>query len=333
MNNRKQKLINEVTKKFGHIKDFTTDLTVYCESFGDSLHYFPEENLEKMLTVEPKDTFKELYDAFGKCGALHFTPYIEDTDAKLPILCIKWNRHMHMSSSQYFQVSSTPNGRGDNGHSSYPMYYFTINNAWSDNVLRNSVVSSMIWWASIIDASYHYEGVRELLKDNVQVLEDFLNRTRAVYYLEPITPWAEICKYISTGEGKIDAEPRTLYSLLAKGLPIAYLALGKKTIQVETARSELFTLNIPALQEGTDYDLTDEDTQYQYESECDVMESAHYIEILATMVLNLCNIHANFTGWYATSKKALEPMRRVNLPMIKEFESLNTVYNAEPDMF
>lgn len=333
MNNRKQELINKVTKKFGHIKDFTTDLTIYCESFGDSLHYFPEENLEKMLTVEPKDTFRELYEAFGKCGALRFTPYIEDNNDRLPILCIKWNRHMHMFRSQYFQVSSTSDGRGDNGRSSYSMYYFTINNSRSDKVLRNSTVSSMIWWAELIDASYHYEGVQELFKNNVQVLEEFLNKTREVYHLDPIIPWAEICKYVSIEEGKIDAEPRTLYSLLSKGSPVAYFALGEKTIQVETAWSELFTLYIPTLLEGTGYDLTNEDTQENYEAECDVMASAHYIEILTVMALNLCNIHANFTGWYTISKKVLEPMRRINLPMIKEFESLNTVYKAEPDVF
>ena len=122
-----------------------------------------------------------------------------------------------------------------------------------------------------------------------------------------------------------------MYQLDDKGL-IAYLAIGKKSVQVETADNVLVTIKVPELSLGTDSNLDDEDDRIDFEVDVEMLENNHYLEMLAVMALKLAGIHISFMNFYPL-KGRMKTMRPINAPGVISVMDLNDIYNCTPDEF
>lgn len=337
-NKTKKELINEICSKLNSkgFKDhnpFTGEQDyAFDSSFGRGIRYLPMENLIKMhdCSIDACNSFKEVYQLWGKCGALKFQPYMVDVNDN-PSLVLRHNRYLHMFRGYRFQVSATVDGISDCGSGSYRTSFLT-EAPYYRKILTNGIISYMLWWAALIDVGFRFDNFVTLFENNRNVIEEFLE-TSIKYWGGPKNyKWHDIEPYIKIGKGNIDTENRKMYQLKNGNITEAYLAIGNKTIQVETEGSNLVTIAIPYLIENSGYDLTDEVDCEEYECECEYLKNNHYIEILAVMALKLSGIHISFTNYYFL-KGRKSKMRPINQPGVIDVVNLNNIYNAVPDEF
>lgn len=303
------------------------------ETFLGSLKWLPEDNLHRMIDCDISmcKSFDEAYQLFGKRGALRFDPYVVYSEERgNPSLCIRRNRFMHMFRGYRFQVSGTIAGIGDYGSSAYNMTFLT-RPGYGDNLISKGLISYMLWWAAMIDAGFAFKNFYELFKKDKSILDDFIGKSMAHWRVGRDQHWSDLEPYITVSNDHIDTCNRNMYHVYSEHTGvIAYLAIGRKTVQVEIA-DHLLTITIPDLND-VGYDMTNEDDIDAFESQITILENNHYLEMIAVMALNLCGIHISFINWYHTFRK-VRPMRKLNVPGVKNVESLNGIYKCEPDEF
>lgn len=335
MNNKKKELINAIVEKMaaagvseGERDDFYMD-----EPFTDSLRWIPEENLQKMLSCDLSGctSFQDAYQAFGKCGALKFTPYLVQEALENPSLCLRRNRFLHMFRGYYFQVSGTIDGIMDCGTGSYRTD-FLVKASYSHLVMHKGIISYMLWWAALIDAGFVFDNFRTLFDTDKSSIEGFLNKSMEFWRAQRDQSWSDIEPYIVFSNGSINKAERKMYELHADNKVYAYLAMGEKSVQVQLSGNRLLTITIPDINEGVGYDLGDEDDLYDFEEQVDILEQNHYIEMLAVMALALSGIKITFHNWYRLFG-GLESMPHINAPGVVAVKSLNDIYKCEPDEF
>lgn len=314
-----------------------TDIDAYGEhvpysstcGFGKGLLYMPSENLEKMVNCELPDTndFSKIYYAWAREGALKFTPYISDANEN-PTLVVRYNRYISMFRGYFFQASGTIEGYGDYGHSSYRTDYLTHSNG-SKGILRCGMISYMLWWAGLIDVGFTFRNFEELFYTDISIIDEFVNRSSRYWRRGYNYHWSDVAKYISISNDEIDTRFRTPMQLRNDKGIMAYIAIGKKTVQVQTSK-RLVTITVPAFEIGSGYDLSNEDDRWSMEDEIELLENNNYLEAIATMAASLAGIHMSFTGFYWTSKagKALRP---INAPNVKTISDANGIWKITPD--
>ena len=332
----KQELINEIYEKLNtagvvdsrEVFDtmFNTD-----EDANSGLMFMPIENLQKIAEcpIDKCTQFREVYQAWGKCGALKFTPYEVDEDY-YPSLVLRHNRFLHMFRGYHFQASGTVDGIIDYGSGSYRTDFLTQSKHYN-RILSSGLVAYMLWWAALIDVGFRFDNFVEAFNKDIKPIEKFLSDSIKCWRGPEGYSWADVEKYITIETGNINTRERKMYQLDDGGL-IAYLAIGKKSVQVETADNVLVTIKVPELNLGTDYDLDDEDDCYDFEIEVETLENNHYLEMLAVMALKLAGIHISFMNFYPL-KGRMKTMRPINAPGVVSVKDLNDIYNCTPDEF
>ncbi len=304
--------------------------------FGSTLRWLPVENLKKMVSCDIsrcKD-FRQVYDAWGRAGALRFEPYIavDDEDDGNPSLVVRRDRFIHMFRGYHFQASGTIDGIGDCGSGAYRMDFVT-RVPYYDKLLSNGIITYMLWWAGFIDVGFQFDNFREMFHNNIDVLNSFMNKSMGAWHLNQCRTWSDVEEYIKWETGNIDTVNRTMYQLVDdSGVVFCYMAMGKKTIQIELAGSQMFTLAIPNLNEDGIYNLDDEDELDEFESQEKVLIDNHYIEMLTVMAFKLCGVNLSFHGWWPLEKN-FDKMRPINRPGVVDLKSLNEIYKKEPDEF
>lgn len=336
-NKTKKELVTEVCERlnkkgfkdydqFGCYRDFEPD-----DNLGQGLTYLPLENLIKLhnCSIDDYKEFKEVYQAWGRCGALRFTPYEVDEDDN-PSLVLRHDRFLHMFRGYHFQASVTVEGIGDCGSGSYRTN-FLVRNSHYQRIMRKGLISYLLWWAALIDVGFRFDNFIEAFNKDKAPIEKFLSDCMQFWGGPSNYKWEDIEPYITIGVGNIDIMSRKMYQLNNDGV-VAYLAIGKKSVQVETADNTLLTIQIPDLNEGANYDLEDEDDITDFEDEVSRLEENHYLEMIAVMALKLAGIHISFINYYALRgrKKAMRP---INSPDVINVKSLNDIYGCVPDGF
>lgn len=338
-NKTKKELVGEICRQlnehgfedtgvFGHKSAYTAD-----DGFGEGLGFLPKENLEKILQTEITDwsDFGKVYEAWGRAKALRFMPYMVDEDDN-PSLVLRHNRFLHMFRGYRWQVSSTVDGQVDNGSSSYSTNFLTAGHR-EEEVLSKSLLAYCLWWATLIDVGFRFDNFFELFGTDVNKLNEFLKVSAAYWGKHFDYSWVDVAKCINKESEPIDTITRKVYQLQdSKGVG-AYIAIGKKTIQVQTAEKCL-TFTIPDPSIGTNYDLDEEDDRDSFHSDMYTLEENHFREIIAVMLLKLAGIHVSFINWFplAGSRK-FKFLRPINSPDVVKAESLNEIYKAIPDEF
>ena len=332
----KQELINKIYEKLdtmGVVEsgEFFEEMFNIDKDSTCGLMFMPMESLKKLAEcpIDKCTHFRDVYQAWGKYGALKFTPYEVDSKDN-PSLILRHNRFLHMFRGYRFQASGTLDGIGDCGSSSYRTNFLT-QARYYNHVLYNGLISYMLWWAALIDVGFRFDNFVEAFNKDVTPIEKFLSDSIKYCGGPEGYSWVDVEKYITIGTGNIDTSERKMYQLNDKGL-IAYLAIGKKSIQVETADNFLVTIKVPELNLGTDYDLEDEDDRDDFESEVEILENNHYLEMLAVMALKLAGIHISFMNFYPL-KGRMKTMRPINEPGVINVKNLNDIYNCTPDEF
>lgn len=315
--------------RYGHKIAYT-----YEDGFGAGLMYLPVENLKKLAAFEiPENvSFGTVYQAWGREGALRFKPY-SDHNKNNPSLVLRHDRYLHMFRGYRFQVSGSVDGDGDHGGSSYRTDFMTTS-VYDAKVLSKGLVGYMLWWATYIDAGFQFRNFQECFKADVNTLEKFLHESMEYWGCSFDYHWSDVATFLEYGTTPIDVCNRKVYQITDDGRHVAaYLAIGKKTIQVQTADSTI-TLTLPELITGSGYDPDDMDDMDDLVSEKHVLESNHYLEMLVVMLLKLSGIHISFINWYALSgSKSIKWMRPINSPNVTNVENLNAIYGVEPDEY
>ena len=312
---------------FVGVEDFSTSST-----FGSSIKYLPMENLIKMYecSIDSCSCFKEAYQLWGRSGILKFQPYMVDTCGN-PSLVLRHNRYLHMFRGYRFQVSATVDGITECRSGSYSTTFLT-DVPYYRKILTNGLVSYMLWWAALIDVGFCYDNFVTLFNENRNIIEEFL-KTSINYWGGPKDfNWSDIEPYIKIEKGNIDTINRNVFQLKNDSTVEAYLAIGSKTIQIETEGSNLVTITIPELSEKSGYDLTDDDAYEDYNYECECLKRHHYVEMFTVMALKLAGIHMSFTNYYFM-KNRKSRMRPINKPGVINVATLNDIHNVIPDEF
>ena len=318
----------EDTEAFGQKHEYSPE-----SGFGAGIMFMPIENLVKIVQCPITDwsEFRKVYNAWGRAGALRFQPYMTDRHEN-PTLVIRHNRYLHMFRGYHFQASGTIDGIADCGSGSFrtdfltrPMYYY--------HILCEGLIAYMLWWAALIDVGFKFDNFVELFNKDRDVIEEYLNASIEYWRGPDKYHWSDIEKYIEIGKGNIDIYNRKMYQLQDKdGVVDAYMAIGTKTIQVETAGNNLITIKIPDLNEGVGYNLDDEDYKQCFDDEADILVSNHFREILLVMAAKLIGLDINFMGYHFLWESNCDVrMRPINAPDVVIAKSLNEVYKAEPD--
>lgn len=338
MNDNKKELINKIEEALEE-KGFSSAIHFArpgYDTFVESLRWLPEKNLEGMLQTDiSKCTdFDAAFQAYGRAGVFKFKPYMVPQDiCENPCLCIRRDRFMHMFRGYHFQVSATVDGREDCESGAYRMDFLT-KASYHTSMMRESLISYMLWWGSFISVGFCFDNVREIFNTDKDVLEEYLHTCMHFWGTDAKYTWTDVEKYIAWSIGSIDIKARNLYQLCDKGSSNvhAYIAIGKKTVQIELMGNKLLTLTLPDLNEGVGYNLEDEDDLMEYECDVEVLERNHYLEILTIMALFLCNIKINFTVWYwlAAAPRNIVYRKAAN---IKDMNSVNDIHNCIPDEF
>lgn len=332
----KKELINKTYEKLNsmgitHLSDFK-DMFDVDEDATCGLMFMPIENIQKLVEcpLNKCTNLKDVYQAWGKCGALRFTPYEVDEDDN-PSLVLRHNRFLHMFRGYSFQASGTSDGISDCGSGSYHTNFLT-KTRYYNRVLHDGLISYMLWWAALIDVGFRFDNFIELFNKDIKPIEKFLADSMRYWNRDTGYKWSDVEKYITFDTGNIDTMQRKMYQLKDYNGVVAYLAIGKKSVQVETVDSTLLTIKIPELNEGTDYVLEDYDDLAEFEDEVHILEQNHYLEMIAVMALKLVGIHISFTNFYPL-KGRMQTMRTINAPNVTNVTSLNDIYNCTPDEF
>lgn len=335
MNTNKKELIDKINEKMvaAGVAEKEHEEYLSLEPFKKSLRWLPEENLQMMFDCDISNCkdFSEAYQAYGRCGALRFKPYLAPEGHDNPSLCIRRDRFLHMFRGYYFQVSGTVSGIHDCGCSSYRTDFLT-RASYYESVFKKGLISYMLWWASMIDAGFNFDNFRNLFDTDRKVLEDFLEASMTYWGAKRDQHWSDIEPYIVFSVGNINKAERKMYQLCSDNKVYAYLAMGEKSVQVQLSKDRLLTITIPELIEGTGYCLDDEDDLDEFEDQVNTLKRSHYIEMIAVMALALSGIKMTFHNWYRLFG-GLETMQHINAPGVTNVESLDDIYDCEPDEF
>lgn len=337
MNTEKKEMVQEICNRLNEHGLVDTDIFgdkhEYTPSsgFGAKLQYMPEENLQKMIDCDVQDwsDFLAVSNAWGRAGALRFTPYILQKDN--PSLVMRYNRYLHMFRGYHFQASGSVSGEGDYGIGSYRTDFLTRAEYW-DSLAHNGLLAYLLWWAAMIDVGFKFDNFIELYKTDKSVLEKFLAASISYWNGPKQFGWRDIEKYITVGKGNIDIYNRKVYQLTReKGDVLAYMAMGEKTVQVETAGSNLVTIEIPDASIGTGCNLDDEDDRDELECALNNFRENRYHEMLLVMAAKLAGVEINFIACYFLWKQSF--MKPINAPEVNVVHDLNQIYKQSPDEF
>lgn len=286
--------------------------------FGCGLRYMPKENLIKMLSTDITDCedFNKVYACWGRARALRFKPYSNHDSVNLSLV-IRHNRFLHMFRGYYFQVSITVDGDGDVGHGCYRTDFLTMLDEHC-SALRESLITYTLWWAAYIDVVLRFDNFKEAFYEDVKDLEDFLHESMKCWRASCSYHWSDVSSLIKFDNTSIITPERKMYQIAKAGKIFAYFAIGSKTIQVQTCKGT-WTLTLP-----DDSDLSEGDLSFLMKN--------HYLEMLVVMLLTLADIHLNFVGWYANSRKChITPLSAINAPGVVTVNTLNDIYGVTPD--
>ena len=332
----KKELINKTYEKLNsmginHLSDFK-DMFNVDEDATRGLMFMPIDNIQKLVDcpLDKCTNFKDVYQAWGKCGALRFTPYEIDENYN-PSLVLRHNRFLHMFRGYSFQASGTSDGITDCSSGSYRTDFLT-QTSYYNRVLRKGLISYMLWWAALIDVGFMFDNFIEAFNKDIKPIEKFLADSMRYWNRDTGYKWSDVEKYITFDTGNIDIMQRMMYQLNDGDDIFAYLAIGKKSVQVETADNTLLTIQIPDLNEGAGYDLEDEDDLMEFEDEVNILKRNHYLEMIVVMALKLVGIHISFINFYPI-RRGVKTMRPINAPGVINVKSLNDIYNCTPDEF
>ncbi len=295
--------------------------------------YLPTDNLQQILNCNVDDwsDFGKVYNTWGRAGALRFKPYSDHCEDN-PSLVIRHNRYLHMFRGYHFQASYTVNGIGDAGSGSYRTDFLVRAEYWQ-YLINNGLISYMLWWSAFIDVGFQFRNFAELFEEDIHVLEDFLSESMKFWNHKFEYKWSDVAECIEFSHSDIDVNVRKMYQISDDDRVGAYLAIGNKSIQVQTKKGT-WALTLPDLMTGTGYISTSEEDMEGFEEEVSILERNHYLEMLAVMLLKLAGIHISFINWYPLDgKKSFDYMRPINSPDVIKAKSLNEIYNAEPDEF
>lgn len=316
------------TDVYGIESPYTPD-----SGFGEGLSFMPTENLQKILQTEITDwsNFRNVYESWGRAGVLRFTPYMVDDDT-LPSLVLRHNRYLHMFRGYRWQVSSTVDGKIDNGSCAYRVNFLTQCSRYNE-ALTKSLLAYCLWWATLIDAGFRFDNFFKLWESDVSKLDEYLKVSAKYWHRSFCYSWKDVANCISESAVPIDTIDRKVYQLQGERGVIAYVAMGKKTVQVQTVEKCL-TFTIPDPSVGTTYDLNDEDDVDSLQEDIRVLEENHFREIIAVMLLNLAGVHVTFNNWYPLScARKIGYLRPINSPDVVRATSLSDIYGSEPDEF
>lgn len=340
MNTEKREMVQEICNRMN--AHGLTDTSMFGDShvysvdsgFGAKLMYMPEENLKRMLACEVTDwsDFMTVSNAWGRASALKFNPYVAPgAERDNPSLVIRYNRYLHMFRGYHFQASGSISGDGDYGSGSYRTDFLTRAEYWN-TLAHEGLLAYLLWWAAMIDVGFKFDNFVELYKTDKSVLEKFLAASIRYWHGPKQFGWKDIEKYITIGKGNINICERKVYQLTrSKGDVLAYLAMGEKTVQVETAGSNLVTIEIPDPVIGTGYNLDDEDDRDEFKCALNNFRENHFHEMLLVMAAKLAGIEINFIACYFLWKQSF--MRPINAPDVNVIHDLNQIYKKTPDKF
>lgn len=292
--------------------------------------FLPMENLVKMseCSIENLDDYKAIYHTWGENGVLNFKPYVVTDYDGYPSLIMRHNRFLRLSLGHNFAVFDDFDDGASCGSCSYEMDYL-IQCDRRERVFNKGLITYLLWWAALIDVGFRFNNFVKLFNQDKEVIEQFLHENMKYWNHLMNYTWADVEKLITVENGNIDTTHRKVYQVSTKDEVVAYLAIGEKTVQVETSNNRLLTINIPDFFVGTNYNLDKVSDLEYYNAEVYAMKRYHYLEIIAVMALKLAGVHISFTGVY-TIDKTVTKMKPINAFNVA---NLNAIYNAVPDEF
>ena len=96
-------------------------------------------------------------------------------------------------------------------------------------------MSYMLWWAALIDVGFRFDNFIEAFNKDIKPIEKFLSDSMRYWNRSTSYKWSDVEKFITFSTGNIDIMQRKMYQLNDGDDVFAYLAIGKKSVQVETA--------------------------------------------------------------------------------------------------
>lgn len=199
--------------------------------FGSQICYMPEENLKLMLETEIKDwnNMSDVFEAWGHAGAYRFDPYVIIDENDEPVLVIRHDRYLRECRGRYFMVTKFIEG-GQVCHTGTVNITFL----WEGQENRNSLLYYMLWWAALADVVMRFETGSKAVLSNTAELEKYIGEVVRRYGIEFEYTSADVFEHVQFNEEPISFGKRRPYRVVdAKG-DLAYCALRKKSIQIQT---------------------------------------------------------------------------------------------------
>lgn len=199
--------------------------------FGSQICYMPEENLKLMLETEIKDwdNMSDVFEAWGHAGAYRFDPYVIIDENDEPVLVIRNDRYLRECRGRYFMVTKFIEG-GQVCHTGTVNITFL----WEGQENRNSLLYYMLWWAALADVVMRFETGSKAVLSNTAELEKYIGEVVRRYGIEFEYTSADVFEHVQFNKEPISFGKRRPYRVVdAKG-DLAYCALRKKSIQIQT---------------------------------------------------------------------------------------------------
>lgn len=300
------------------------------------LSYLPLINLTKISQYKFEDgtTYPNMVSQWERNGFFNFSPYIIKDVSKNVTLCAGFNKFIHMWKGYYFSITDTVDGVGEVRTGNYETKFMTY---WkNDNdIIRHGLVTYLLWWAAFIDCSFTCPNISKAFKTDKSVLEEFINKSYHYWGGQSDYHWKDIEQYIEIGSGKIDIQNRQVFQL--KNYyddVIAYMAMGVKSVQVETADNHLITIHIPNPCIGTYYMTDPNPDEEDFMNDVEYLQQNHYIEMILLMAVNLSGITLNWDWcnllWGFGENKSMPCLEQDNIITVKDIRGFNGVL---PDQY
>lgn len=282
-----------------------------------SFIWLPEENLKKIAEYDgysvAKD-FRSLYQAWGREGFFKFTPYVVE-DSCNDTLCLRHNKFLHMFRGYYYQISDTPEGCGDSGHSLMRTDNFI--NLMRDSNYARSHLGFIILYSSLIDCGFQNDNFRTLFYQDKSAVDEYFRKSLEYWDVKFTYGYDVICKYITYKDGSINTADNksTVYCFRDKHGILCRFWLSPEAVEVEycydidngVGKSRIVRFDIPDPVEGIDIEnikwWTDNDTEdlrFAFNSACFRHNKIEYFVLL--MLLKLIGVHSNYIATYPIRK-------------------------------
>lgn len=217
--------------------------------FGSQICYMPEENLKLMLETEIKDwdTMSDVFEAWRHAGAYSFDPYVIIDGNNEPVLVIRHDRYLRECYGRYFMVTKFIDG-GQVCH----IGTVNITFLWEGQENRNSLLNYMLWWAALADVVMRFKTGSKAVLSNTAELERYIGEVVRRHGIEFEYTSADVFEHVQFSKEPISFNKRPPYRVVdAKG-DLAYCALRKKSIQIQTFKGT-WTLTFPDSMEEDPY--------------------------------------------------------------------------------